>query len=256
MMQSKRTQLRNFAVAACVLLVITLGFRHTDPRLRWKYSTDPNKPRYVFIDLGANGADSLEAFLQHPDAKFHYDFPRPPWAKREDAEIFLFEANPVFNTKLIKAKEKYAYQGINVQLFPSTVVDVEDGIRTFYLDTVNDNVDFWGSSIYANHPDALKSNSTGTRLTSINLSRWLLQNFLPRDYVVIKMDIEGAEYEVVPHMCEMAAYTVVDEMFIEWHAGMIGGTKEENFQRSVIGDRAHSIMVENGVKMPNYISAV
>ncbi len=34
-----------------------------------------HKPRYIFVDLGANSADSLEAFLQHENAKFQYDFP-------------------------------------------------------------------------------------------------------------------------------------------------------------------------------------
>lgn len=46
---------------------------------------DKDKPRYIFVDLGANAADSLEAFLKHPNAKFEYDFPAPKWAKHEDA---------------------------------------------------------------------------------------------------------------------------------------------------------------------------
>lgn len=44
-----------------------------------------DKPRYIFVDLGANRVDSLEAFLQHPDAKFKYDFPSPGWATHDDA---------------------------------------------------------------------------------------------------------------------------------------------------------------------------
>ncbi|KAG0041097.1 hypothetical protein BGZ83_002360, partial [Gryganskiella cystojenkinii] len=195
-------------------------------------------------------------FLQHPDAKFQYDFPRPSWARHEDAEIFLFEANPVFNTKLIMAKEKYTNEGINIQIFPTTVVDVEDGIRTFYLDTVNNDVDFWGSSIYANHPDAIKSNSTGTRLTSINLSRWLLQNFLPRDYVVVKMDIEGAEYEVVPHMASMQAWSVMDELLVEWHGrGELGGGSPEEMElRWARAQAAKNKLISEGVQMPVYDS--
>ncbi len=44
-----------------------------------------SKPRYIFVDLGANGADSLETFLQTPEAKFKYDFPAPKWATHDDA---------------------------------------------------------------------------------------------------------------------------------------------------------------------------
>ena len=47
------------------------------------------KPRYIFVDLGANRADSLEAFLRHPDAKFKRDFPRPSWATYEQAGMYI-----------------------------------------------------------------------------------------------------------------------------------------------------------------------
>jgi hypothetical protein len=55
----------------------------------YRYSGSPRsiapRPRFVFVDLGANRADSLEAFLQVPDSKFSYTFPRPDWAAYEDA---------------------------------------------------------------------------------------------------------------------------------------------------------------------------
>lgn len=43
------------------------------------------KPRYIFVDLGANSADSLEVFLKHEGAKFEYDFPCPDWATPNQA---------------------------------------------------------------------------------------------------------------------------------------------------------------------------
>ena len=50
--------------------------------------------RYVFVDLGANRADTLKVFLGQPDAKFNYTFAAPPDGRFPwNAEIFLFEAN-------------------------------------------------------------------------------------------------------------------------------------------------------------------
>ncbi|KAG0244018.1 hypothetical protein B0O80DRAFT_428475 [Mortierella sp. GBAus27b] len=211
------------------------------------------RPRYIFVDLGANRADSLEAFLQVPGSKFSYNFPRPDWASYEDADIYLFEANPVFNPHLVQAKERFGRQGVKVNIFPSTVVDVRDGIRTFFLDTVNDAKDYWGSSIYANHPDAVASKSKGTDLTGINISRWLLQNTLPQDFVVVKMDIEGAEYEIIPHMAEMSAWVVVDYLLIEWHgAGVGGGTPEEIDFRDKRAAAAKKKLQDEGINMPSY----
>ncbi|KEF52230.1 uncharacterized protein A1O9_11857 [Exophiala aquamarina CBS 119918] len=209
------------------------------------------KPRFIFVDLGANAADSLEVFLRRDHAKYSYDFPRPDWATYEQAEIYLFEANPHFNRALVTAKERYSAQGMNINIFPSTVVDVRDGTRTFFLDTINDANDFWGSSVYANHPDAIGSKSNGTELTSINIARWLLMNTLPRDFVVVKMDIEGAEYEIIPHMAEMGASIVTDYLLIEWHP-----TIPEDIDTSDARAKAAIEKLKaGGVNMPDYDSA-
>lgn len=162
-------------------------------------------------------------------------------------EVFLFEANPHFNTALVQAKEKYTAMGMKINIFPSTVVDVRDGTRTFYLDTVNAAHDYWESSIYASHPDAVKSKSNGTELSAINISRWLLMNTLPRDFVVVKMDIEGAEYEIIPHMADMSVWTVVNHLLVEWHR--MGLTEKEAVARV-----AEEKLKAEGVQMPPYDS--
>ncbi|KAF8929964.1 hypothetical protein EDD21DRAFT_382568 [Dissophora ornata] len=201
------------------------------------------KPRFIFVDLGAKGADTLDVFMQRPGAKFKFDFPRPEWATYEQAEAFLFEANPVFNSHLVAAKERYDDQGIKVNIFPSTVVNVADGICNFSPNTINAEND-------ASHPDAISSKSTGTDLTCINISTWLLRNTLPRDFVVVKMDIAGAEYEVIPHMAEMGAWTVVDNLLVKWHgADVRGGTPEEISYRNQSALAAKDKLIAEGVKM-------
>jgi len=170
-------------------------------------------------------------------------------------EVYLFEANPVFNEALVRSKEKYTAKGMKVHIFPSTVADIEDGIRTFYIDTVNKDHDFWGSSIYAEHHDAKASNAKGTRLTSVNLALWLLQNFSPRDFVVVKMDIEGAEYELVPHLAQMKAGIVIDHLLVEWHHFDVGGTPEEKALREEKAKLGSAMLVNDGTNMPPYDSA-
>ena len=166
-------------------------------------------------------------------------------------DIYLFEANPYFNAALVEAKERYQNKGINVNIFPSTVVDTKDGTRTFFLDTVNKEHDFWGSSTISTHPDAEKSkDNNGTELSAINFSRWLLMNTLPQDFVVVKMDIEGAEYEVIPHMVEMGVWSVLDSILIEWHAGFFKD-KVEMEERVKVAKEA---LAAKGVSMPTYDS--
>lgn len=175
-----------------------------------------------------------------------------------DLEIYLFEANPHFNVALLRARERYAEVGVNVEIYPSTVADIKDGTRIFYLDTVNTDHDFWGSSVYASHPDAVSSNANGTELTAINLSRWLLMHTLPRDFVVMKMDIEGSEYEIVPHMAEMGVSEVLDYLLVEWHPYILdnGGLSEDEatfrYERK---EAAEKKLKAEGVKMPHYDSS-
>jgi hypothetical protein len=76
-------------------------------------------------------------------------------------------------------------------------------------------------------------------------------NFLPRDFVVVKMDIEGSEYEIVPHMAEMSVWTVVDHLLVEWH-----GSVPDNPEFSdAIAKAAEGKLKAEGVNMPSYDSA-
>ncbi|KAK2001932.1 FkbM family methyltransferase [Colletotrichum falcatum] len=232
-MAMRRKMALFFAVAVMLLLAATFHHAQIMPDGSVSLYRGAGKPRYIFVDLGANRADSLEAFLlTTPEREVRIRFPQAllgnartdrvltPLGFRPAIEIYLFEANPVFNAALVEAKERYTAQGKRVQVFPSTVADVADGTRTFYLDTVNETHDFWGSSTYANHGDVAGSRGAGTAMPAVDVARWLLTNALPRDLVVVKMDVEGAEYDLLPHFVEMGAWAVVDHLLVEWHAGL------------------------------------
>ena len=71
-------------------LLFLASYLRIDPLPGWRSSSRGPKPRYIFVDLGANGADSLEVFLQHEKTKFQYDFPRPEWATHDQAGEYPF----------------------------------------------------------------------------------------------------------------------------------------------------------------------
>lgn len=68
----------------CVTLIL-VACRSSYSGSRLDHSQIAKKPRYIFIDIGANSADTLEVFLKHENAKFEYDFPRPDWATYDQA---------------------------------------------------------------------------------------------------------------------------------------------------------------------------
>jgi hypothetical protein len=73
-------------------------------------------------------------------------------------------------------------------------------------------------------------------------------NTLPRDFVVVKMDVEGAEYELVPHMAEMGMWTVVDHLLIEWHG------IEVPEDQVLLAKAAVEKLKAEGVNLPSYES--
>jgi len=173
--------------------------------------------RYIFVDLGANRADSLWVFLRRPGSKFVFNFSTPDDGRQpEDAEIFLFEANPLFNMDLVNAREKCAKEGINVQVYPARPVHTEDSVVDFYVDDKNWNVDFWASSMNP-ESDGVRDNFHKMRLTGVNMANFLLERFLPEDFVVVKMDIESTEYQLIPHLAAHSVGHIIDYMYVEWH---------------------------------------
>eukprot|EP01031_Cornospumella_fuschlensis_P031863 gene31863-38526_t len=68
-------------------------------------------------------------------------------------------------------------------------------------------------SFYAANP----SMSTHTVPCIDIVTLFTMHNILPQDFVVIKMDIEGAEYELVPHIVQQKLWMRIDKLAVEWH---------------------------------------
>ncbi len=51
----------------------------------------------------------------------------------------------------------------------------------------------------------------------IDLSKWIIKNFSKNDYIYVKMDIEGMEFQLIESLIESGALDYIDEMDVEWH---------------------------------------
>lgn len=59
-------------------------------------------------------------------------------------------------------------------------------------------------------------------MTAVDLADFLKRRAAADDFVLIKMDIEGAEYVVVPHLIATGAACLIDEVYLECHTGDSG----------------------------------
>jgi hypothetical protein len=63
------------------------------------------------------------------------------------------------------------------------------------------------------HEDGIRED-----IPAMNFSDFLARNFRPEDTVIVRCDIEGAEYEVLKSLIVTGTAKLVDYIDVEWHA--------------------------------------
>lgn len=58
---------------------------------------------------------------------------------------------------------------------------------------------------------------TPLRVPAIDFSAWLRRTVSPDDHVVVKMDIEGAEYPVLTRLLDDGTINLISVLYVEWH---------------------------------------
>jgi len=198
------------------------------------------EPACVFIDLGAADGNSFNAFLTGAYGPLQ-NCPSGKWM------AFLVEANPRFNAPLAGEQAKWKQA---VHVMSSTAAFACEGTTTFYLDTTNHAQNYWGSSMSPNHVDAKSSGLQAVVVNLMNLNRLLLEQTIPADWVMVKMDIEGAEWDVVPCLAKSDAASLIDRLYMEKHPGdlTLFGTTQADM------DLAETSLKQRGIDIPQYYS--
>lgn len=194
----------------------------------------------VFIDLGAADGNSFNVFLNNGYGPVK-NCPNSAW------EAILVEANPRFNWPLRQTAAKYPGK---VTAMSATAAYMCEGKTSFYLDTLNHDKNYWGSSMSHNHPDTVKSGRRKVTVPTVNLNKLLAEHTIPGDYVLVKMDIEGSEFDVVPCLARSMFARLVDKLYMEEHNPSWGlaGTTPAQFQQ------AKTALRKAGVVIPQYRS--
>ena len=178
------------------------------------------KPKNVFFDLGANNGDSIENFMGVKSAGHGGNIRDKIAADKLDEHwtIYAVEGNSLFDSQLHQLKTKYS-KYFDFVMLNGTIVTTYDGFITFYLDTNDRYGNQVGSSIKENHPDVIRSNKVNKTKPCVDLAR-LLKQYDEQDYVVVKMDVEGAEFDIIMHLLKQNALKYIDVLAVEYHFEM------------------------------------
>ena len=161
----------------------------------------------VFIDGGANAGQSAEAFLKH-------------WPDSEQYEIFMFEPD---NTSCESIRRSKLFHSRKVSLIQKAIW-IKDGKIPFFSAHPGSE----GNTVIKEKVLTAQSYKEYP-VDCVQFSNWIKKNVNKSDYLIVKLDIEGAEYDVVKDLKEKKVMPLIDMLFLEIH-GLKAGKKLKETQ--------------------------
>jgi FkbM family methyltransferase len=168
----------------------------------------------IFIDGGARIGESLEHLLD----------------KRDDlkgCDVYFFECNSDHIQTLNNIKNYNNNYNFFVR---EEAIWIEDGEMPFYI-----SIDRWGDlgcTLDKNKSEKLDLENPRI-VKTIDISKFI-DSFSDEDYIILKLDIEGAEYEVVSHLINTKKIHKIKELHVEWHDIFFMGKKHSLHLKEIL----------------------
>lgn len=161
----------------------------------------------LFVDAGANLGIVLSRFVKDlPGYEFH-----------------AFEPNPALLPGLTVNAGATGHP--NITIHPAAVWTF-DGDTDLYLGHHESSTLLTGKRVPPQYNQQIDYEHP-IRVDCIDFSTWLANTASPRDHVIVKMDIEGAEYPVLRRMAEAGTLSLIDILYVEWHVDRFATMPQE-----------------------------
>ena len=145
----------------------------------------------IFLDCGANNGMSIDMFRRKIDINNEFI-------------IHSFECNPKFKNTL------NSYSNDNTFIH-DTAVWINNDTSAFYLG------DDTSSSLNITKTTGRLDKYNPIFVQSLRLSEFIMTTFNIDDYIILKLDIEGAEYDVLMDLIETGAIKYINVLYGEFH---------------------------------------
>ena len=171
----------------------------------------------TYLDLGSNIGNWIHALFSNTSRNGDLTNVLGAYASRSNREevcAWGFEPNRAHHERLHAIERRLHKRAQRVHFFHAAIAS-SNGAAAFWSDRA-EGANEWGSSLL-NYASTMEGKPTAT-VATVNLT-WLLMTHVAAHgtrRVVMKMDVEGAEYTVLPGAVESICRTV-DVLLIERH---------------------------------------
>ncbi|KAJ1623655.1 hypothetical protein T492DRAFT_1053544 [Pavlovales sp. CCMP2436] len=223
-----------FSRVVCLLAAVeafSVAAPIADPSLVHALAGSADGCEHVYLDCGSNIGVQVRKLYEpsmYPKARQVRDLFRRYFGEEDAARsartcAFGWEPNPRLETRLRKTQAAYNALGWRAHFYTRTALSTFDGTAVLNAENAQTDRHAWASSI--THATLSTMNETFT-VATLNLASFLekviadrvMPSGLEIGKVVMKLDVEGEEYKIIPHLIETRALCVIDVIFIEWHA--------------------------------------
>ena len=177
----------------------------------------------MYIDLGAHHGDSYGSFIGSSDTDgkngiFSRMFAGSTITERNSCHVHLLEGNTMFKPYLEEARRK-SFIPDNVFLYVPSLIYGIDTELSFYINPGSGNKPGCRNCGGALDPQHSSSKNSGIvkKTQTININRLLYENTIPDDHVIIKSNIEGGEWPIIPCISKSNSRYLIDELWVEVH---------------------------------------
>jgi FkbM family methyltransferase len=190
--------------------------------------------RKVFLDCGAHKFEGLREFVNILNID-------------EDWVVHSFEANPTV-TQNFKSNldEEWKFS----HTMHECAVGARDGKISFVSEYQNEPVGGMGSRLACNWHDGIYDYGGGRlyEVDIINLPEWIKNNFNEDDEIHIKLDVEGAEFEILTELTKDIP-PQIKSMYIEWHERFFPTELDKAGERH----KFSTLIRQAGIKLEDWI---
>jgi FkbM family methyltransferase len=136
--------------------------------------------------------------------------------KYPDFDMFVgFEPMPDLYKK---TKKRFAsYKKISIKRYAAGTRS-EDDIK-LYVNWVNEEERKIGkgSSLFADKTSGGINKDKYVMVDVIDFSEYLVTHFKSDDFIILKVDVEGEEYDLLEHLIKTGSISFINELYCEWH---------------------------------------